>query len=161
MPRITAPVWFAGHLLLMVALHVAWPVDRWNLGMTRWWGLPFALAGAALVVASASRFAGRTTLRPDGTPAELVTEGPFRYSRNPMYVGMLAALLGGWIMLGSLTPGLALPHHRAHGAECRGALRRRVPELPGPRAPLAVAPPCPPGARVIPSARIRFERGGS
>ena len=93
----------------MLALHFLWPGHRWNLGMTRWWGLPFALAGVVLVVGSARRFAARTTLRPGETPSELVTDGFHRYSRNPMYVGMGVALVGGFVMLGSLTPLLAVP----------------------------------------------------
>jgi protein-S-isoprenylcysteine O-methyltransferase Ste14 len=90
----------------MLALHFLWPVHRWNYGMTRWWGLPFALAGIVLVTGSARRFASRTTLRPEQTPSVLVTDGFHRFSRNPMYLGMGVAMLGGFVMLGSVTPAL-------------------------------------------------------
>lgn len=93
----------------MLALHFLWPVHQWNLGMTRWWGLPLAVAGFVLVVESARRFAPRTTLRPDETPSLLVTDGFHRYSRNPMYTGMLISLVGGFVMLGSATPVLLIP----------------------------------------------------
>jgi protein-S-isoprenylcysteine O-methyltransferase Ste14 len=93
----------------MLALHFLWPVYRWNLGMTRWWGLPFALAGFVLVVGSARRFAGATTLRPAETPQLLVTSGFHAYSRNPMYLGMLVSAVGGFVMLGSLSPIVVLP----------------------------------------------------
>jgi protein-S-isoprenylcysteine O-methyltransferase Ste14 len=104
-----APAWFAGHLAAMVVLHFAWPVYQWNLGMSRWWGLPFALAGFACVVTSARRFAPVTTLRPYETPSVLITGGLHRVSRNPMYAGMLLSMVGGVVMLGSVTPALAVP----------------------------------------------------
>lgn len=103
------PTWFGLHLLCMVALHFLWPVYNWNLGMSRWWGAPFALVGLVLVVSSARRFAPITTLRPNEMPQVLVTDGFFRLSRNPMYLGMLVSMVGGVVMLGSLTPILALP----------------------------------------------------
>ena len=93
----------------MLALHFLWPAHQWNLGMTRWWGLPFVVAGFVLVAESARRFAPRTTLRPDETPSLLVTDGFHRYSRNPMYTGMLISLVGGFVMLGSVAPVLAIP----------------------------------------------------
>jgi protein-S-isoprenylcysteine O-methyltransferase Ste14 len=93
----------------MLALHFLWPAYLWNLGMTRWWGLPLAFAGFVLVVGSARGFSGKTTLRPDETPGVLVTQGFHRYSRNPMYVGMLISLVGAFVMLGSLTPLLVIP----------------------------------------------------
>lgn len=108
-PRLLAPVWFFACCAAMVALHFLWPIHRWLWGTSRWWGLPFALAGFVLVVGSARRFARRTTLDPAGTPSLLVTEGFHRYSRNPMYLGMLVALLGGFVMLGSLSPLVVIP----------------------------------------------------
>jgi protein-S-isoprenylcysteine O-methyltransferase Ste14 len=37
-------------------------------------------------------------------PTRLVTEGLFKYSRNPMYLGLALILVGVWIVLGSLSP---------------------------------------------------------
>tara|TARA_B100000609_G_C17190707_1_gene422304 strand:+ start:21 stop:455 length:435 start_codon:yes stop_codon:yes gene_type:complete len=34
-----------------------------------------------------------TTYVPDGNPEKLVKSGPFRYSRNPIYLGMLGILI--------------------------------------------------------------------
>jgi protein-S-isoprenylcysteine O-methyltransferase Ste14 len=108
-PRSLAPSWFAAHLAAMVVLHFAWPIYQWNLGMSRWWGLPLALAGTAIVIVCARRFAPVTTLRPWETPSVLVTDGLHGVSRNPMYAGMLFAMAGGAVMLGSLTPALVVP----------------------------------------------------
>ena len=38
------------------------------------------------------------------TPRKLVTGGPFRFSRNPVYLGFAISLTGVWILLGTLLP---------------------------------------------------------
>ncbi len=70
------------------------------------WRLVAALpgaAGAALVFWSFSRFRGRrTTVHPFGRPSALVVDGPYRVTRNPMYVSLTAALLGLALFIGTL-----------------------------------------------------------
>lgn len=41
-------------------------------------------------------------------PEELITEGPFRWSRNPIYVGHSLVHAGGAFLIGSLWPLLTL-----------------------------------------------------
>lgn len=103
-----APIWFFGHVVAMLGLHFAAPGLQWNVGASRWWGLPLTVAGFLLVVVGERRFRPVTTLAPYEAPSVLVTDGLHRYSRNPMYLGLLVSLVGGWIMLGSLSPGLAV-----------------------------------------------------
>lgn len=45
-----------------------------------------------------------TTLYPFNEPGILVTDGLFRYTRNPMYLGLSIFLAGAWLLLGSLSP---------------------------------------------------------
>jgi protein-S-isoprenylcysteine O-methyltransferase Ste14 len=47
--------------------------------------------------------AGRGTLAPWDPPRHLVTTGPYRLSRNPMYIGVIAILLGWCLLWGSRT----------------------------------------------------------
>jgi protein-S-isoprenylcysteine O-methyltransferase Ste14 len=56
--------------------------------------VPIAL-GLALGVWSLATFQRRhTTHDPFGTPRELVVNGPFRFTRNPMYLAVTALLVG-------------------------------------------------------------------
>lgn len=51
----------------------------------------------------------RTTLNPYGTPARLLQEGPFRLSRNPVYLADTLIYSGIGLLLASLWPCLLLP----------------------------------------------------
>jgi protein-S-isoprenylcysteine O-methyltransferase Ste14 len=67
-------------------------------------GLLPAVLGAVLYFRCAYDFAlsGRGTPAPIDPPVELVVTGPYRYCRNPMYIGVLAILVGETILYRSL-----------------------------------------------------------
>ncbi|MBO0763672.1 MAG: isoprenylcysteine carboxylmethyltransferase family protein [Hyphomicrobiaceae bacterium] len=80
--------WLAGRLYPL-----AWPgLDDWPARLA---GYGLGLAGIALVVWSTLtlRRAG-TTVRSHAGAARLVTDGPFRWRRNPIYMGDVLILLG-------------------------------------------------------------------
>src|SRR5262245_28681698 len=62
-------------------------------------GWPLVGAGAALLLWCAGEFAlrGRGTPAPIDAPVVLVARGPYRWVRNPMYVGVLT-MLGGHLL---------------------------------------------------------------
>src|SRR5215471_2906883 len=68
------------------------------------------LAGAAVLLASVWEFfaAGHGTLAPIDPPRQLVVSGLYRFTRNPMYNGVVALLLGqAWFFSSLLLLGYA------------------------------------------------------
>lgn len=58
-------------------------------------GTVLANAGLALALWCVALFARRrTTILPGGAPSRLLTGGPFRFSRNPFYLALLASYAG-------------------------------------------------------------------
>ena len=59
-------------------------------------GWALAVAGAAVAVSCVAVFVhkGRGTPAPFDAPREFVASGPYRYVRNPMYIGGLGVMLG-------------------------------------------------------------------
>ena len=45
----------------------------------------------------------KTTFIPDGIPEKLVSTGPFKFSRNPIYLGMFLILFGTAFLMGSVS----------------------------------------------------------
>jgi protein-S-isoprenylcysteine O-methyltransferase Ste14 len=75
----------------------------WDLGAFRHLGwIPIAM-GAALYVRCAWDFAvtGRGTPAPIDPPKELIARGPYRWVRNPMYLGVLSVVLGEALFFGA------------------------------------------------------------
>tara|TARA_B000000477_G_scaffold57886_1_gene48775 strand:- start:97 stop:471 length:375 start_codon:yes stop_codon:yes gene_type:complete len=57
-------------------------------------GLMLLIASIGLIVMSFKELQNNeTTYVPDGEPEQLVTTGPFSFSRNPIYLGMFGILL--------------------------------------------------------------------
>jgi protein-S-isoprenylcysteine O-methyltransferase Ste14 len=53
------------------------------------------LLGAALAGSAVFRFkSAGTTVRPDRAPSRLVVAGPYKFTRNPMYLGLAVLYLG-------------------------------------------------------------------
>ena len=67
-----------------------------EIGPLKYAGAVPILAGAALFLWCAYLFAvtGRGTPAPIDPPKELVAQGPYRFVRNPMYLGIFAVLAG-------------------------------------------------------------------
>jgi protein-S-isoprenylcysteine O-methyltransferase Ste14 len=67
------------------------------------------ISGISLLAVAASLFRSKgTTVNPTKEPDKLVTEGIYRRTRNPMYLGMLLILTGLPFVVGSLI-GLIFP----------------------------------------------------
>jgi len=68
-------------------------------------GIGVGIAGGLLMLWCVAAFilVGRGTPAPFDPPREFVATGPYRYVRNPMYIGGLTAILGAGLVLGSLS----------------------------------------------------------
>jgi len=90
--------------MALILAHFAWPLALIIRPPFVYFGLIFVLAGLALNLWSDMMLkASKTTVKPFEDPTELETTGPYKISRNPMYLGMVLALFGGAISFGSVT----------------------------------------------------------
>lgn len=105
-------------LLMLLAAALMWALHRWlplgQLIATPWnyFAVLPAAIGRAITVAAGARFRrARTTFDPwkprDSTC--LVTNGVFRFSRNPMYLGLVLVLVAWALWLGTVSPWLVPP----------------------------------------------------
>ncbi len=108
--RIYPPIWFAAAIL------AEWLLDRWLPvqqivapdGQVLGWF--FIGLGVIVVIWAAGLFRKHETeIKPFHESSKLVIQGPFRYTRNPMYMGMVFALTGFAIWLGTLSAFLVVP----------------------------------------------------
>ena len=85
-------------LLLLAAAFVVdglVPSRAWVPEWLRPWGFVVIVLAVALGIwALASFRRGGTTHEPYGTPTALVVTGPYRFTRNPMYVAVTSILVG-------------------------------------------------------------------
>ncbi len=104
------PFYFLGAIALMVALDRFVPVVTLIEPPITYLGwIPFGLALAmAFSVNWRFKRAG-TTIKPFADSSALVTDGPFAFSRNPIYLSAVVGLLGIFVVLGSLSPLVVIP----------------------------------------------------
>ena len=108
--RVLPPVYFFTALLSMVGLHLAIPIRTLIPPPYSYFGAAFVAGGLLMVMWAAGLFHKvQTPIKPFEQSTHLVTVGPFKYSRNPMYLGMLGVLTGVFVLLGSVTPIVAIP----------------------------------------------------
>jgi len=100
------PLWLAATLGVQFAVARGLPVARFDVPG----GGLIVLAGLALIGWSAVHFRrARTPIHPRRKPTTLITDGPFAFSRNPIYLGMALVAVGWAVMLGSFLALLFVP----------------------------------------------------
>jgi protein-S-isoprenylcysteine O-methyltransferase Ste14 len=109
--KINPPHYFLAALLVLLALR--WlPVSAFDVLPSPWpWlGVVPIGIGLALAFAGAGRFSrAGTNIVPLTPSTALVTDGPFRFSRNPMYLGMTSILVGGALIANRPLPWIVVP----------------------------------------------------
>ena len=108
--RVIPPVVYFGPFTLMWALHWWWPWTIPGGGALTVAGLALVLCGIALTIWAVVTFGrAHTTVIPWEQVSAMVTTGPFRFSRNPIYLADAIAYLGGTLLVHSWWPLLVLP----------------------------------------------------
>ena len=118
-PLSNAGVRFPPPFLFLIGFVAGWALDRyWRaLPLSRFAGSslkPFGWAALAvgLIVAGwgmATFRRAKTAINPHHSASQLVTHGPYRFTRNPMYTGLTLQYLGGSALINSAWPIIVLP----------------------------------------------------
>jgi len=108
--KIIPPVYLLTSLILMFVLDRYLPVQKIITSPFNYSGIFVGFCGLALAASGVISFkkAG-TAIRPFESSTALVKDGLYRYTRNPMYLGMVILLIGVASYLGSLTPYVLIP----------------------------------------------------
>lgn len=112
------PFIYAGGLLIAFGLHWLWPMPILTGPVGDWVGGLLIVLGLAVAVWAIVTFVSAGTNVPTHKPSTtVVSRGPYRFSRNPIYVG-LTAVMGGiglmantaWVLI-LLVPTLLVMHY--------------------------------------------------
>lgn len=93
--KIITPTFFIIYAILMIVIGLIWPLKKiitfpYNLiGISIWGSIKFNQVG--------------TNIQTFDEPDILITDGLFKYSRNPMYFGFFMGLWGIFIILGAVS----------------------------------------------------------
>jgi protein-S-isoprenylcysteine O-methyltransferase Ste14 len=108
-PRSIPPVYFFILALLSIALHFLFPIRDIMHFPLSYSGLVLVAVGVALNIWANRLFVSKgTTEEPSEKPTAFVPCGPFRFTRNPMYLGGILILIGEFVVSGAVST-LACP----------------------------------------------------
>lgn len=108
--RVYPPVVYGLGLLVALVGHLLLPLSLPHLWWLRAIGALLIAASMALAAWTAATFTrARTTVHPFHEASTLVTDGPFRFSRNPIYLGFTTATIGVALTAASWWPVFVLP----------------------------------------------------
>jgi protein-S-isoprenylcysteine O-methyltransferase Ste14 len=100
---ILPPTFFNSAAIVSIVLHFALPVWRFTQYPLNLLGIiPIVFGGVLNIWADQIFKKANTTVKPFEKPSALIVSGPFRGFRHPMYLGMLAILIGISIICGSV-----------------------------------------------------------
>ncbi|HVF41044.1 MAG TPA: isoprenylcysteine carboxylmethyltransferase family protein [Gemmatimonadaceae bacterium] len=104
------PVIFGSIFIIALFIERSRPFALLPPGMGTLFGVLLMIAGGALAAWGVSTFSrAKTAILPTGSTTTIISGGPYRFTRNPMYVGMVFAYVGGAFASNSYWPLVFLP----------------------------------------------------
>ncbi len=102
MKNLFPPYLFVLCSFYMIGLKYLFPIKHLIPNPYHYFGYVLLTLGLTMVVSIVTKFKQRETeINTFKEPKNLVIDGLFEYSRNPIYLGLLTALTGIWILLGA------------------------------------------------------------
>jgi protein-S-isoprenylcysteine O-methyltransferase Ste14 len=103
------PLLWAGTLAFGFLAQWLWPIHLFHWTPLRWIGGAFAITSAVLAKSgeNALRRAG-TNIKPTEPTLAIVQDGPFRFSRNPLYLSLTILYVGVSFMFNAAWPMILL-----------------------------------------------------
>jgi protein-S-isoprenylcysteine O-methyltransferase Ste14 len=103
--KILPPTYLTAAIVLILLLHFLLPVRMvLELPLNLIGLVPLILGTLLNLIADHVFKLKQTTVKPFQKSSTLITDGVYRLSRHPMYLGFLLILIGMSMLLGSLTP---------------------------------------------------------
>ena len=104
------PLVYGGTLLFGLLLQLVWPLSIFEPHPPKWIGGSVALLSAVLAKWGdhTMRRAG-TNIKPTEPTITIVQDGPFRFSRNPLYISLTLFYVGVALIFNAVIPILVLP----------------------------------------------------
>src|SRR2546428_4546541 len=104
------PLVYGGTLLFGLLLQLVWSLPMFDPHPPKWIGGLVALLSAVLAKwgDNTMRRAG-TNIKPTEPTITIVQDGPFRFSRNPLYISLTLFYIGVALIFNALIPMLVLP----------------------------------------------------
>jgi protein-S-isoprenylcysteine O-methyltransferase Ste14 len=113
------PIWLGAALALVWGQARLFPVLTESFGVGQLLGVVLACGGIGLAISAVIAFRHhQTSVVPHQVPDTLITNGPFKFSRNPIYLGDVMVLLGAVLWFGAW-PSLLIVAGFAALIQCR------------------------------------------
>jgi protein-S-isoprenylcysteine O-methyltransferase Ste14 len=96
------PLLYGAALLVALVLRWSWPMPLFGPGVARWPGLALVVLGVGIAIwGGRTMLAARTNVDPSLPATAIVVSGPFRFSRNPLYLALTLVYVGLTLALNS------------------------------------------------------------